>query len=111
MKTMHFDQLYQQLQCSAELLAKNTLQEFEKQAKADGQQVLEGLKANLQRWAEEVEAGALTKEDFAFLLQGEKSLDEMIALKQAGLAAIQVDTFKNSLINLIIGTLTSVIKV
>ena len=111
MTTINFEQFYQDLQSNIEQLAKNSLKDFEKQAMNDGQQLLNQLKESLQRWAEEVETGVMNKEDLEFLLQGEKSLDEMIALKQAGLASIRIDSFKNEIVNLILGTISSSVKI
>jgi len=109
--TINFDQLYADLKSGVETIAKNSLQNYEAQAKTDGINALDNLKTNLSNWAQEVENGALTKEDLEFLLQSEESLNEMVTLKQAGLAAIQIDKFKNSLINLVISTITGLIKV
>lgn len=111
MATINFDQLFEDLKSGAESVAKNSLQAYVDQAKKDGQEALSSMKANLQRWAAEVETGVLTKDDLKFLLQEETALDEMNALKQAGLAEVQIDKFKNGLINMILGTLTSVVKV
>ncbi|WP_221392721.1 hypothetical protein [Dyadobacter sp. NIV53] len=111
MTTMNFDQIYQSLQTGVESVAKESLDGYVNQAKKDGEQALGTIKENLQRWAIEVESGALNKEDLEFLLQGEEALDELVALKEAGLAAVQIDKFRNGLINMIIGTITGIVKV
>ena len=111
MSTINFDEIYQSLKNGVVTVAKDNLQEYENAAKADGQAVLSGMKTSLQQWAIEVENGSMTKEDLEFLLQGEESLDEMRALKEAGLAAVRIDKFRNGLVNMVIGTLTSLVKV
>ncbi|WP_221391576.1 hypothetical protein [Dyadobacter sp. NIV53] len=111
MSVINFDELYDNLKSGVESVAKESVDGYVSQAKADGQKVLEAAKSDLARWAVEVETGALTKEDLEFLLQEEGSLEELTALKEAGLAAVQIDKFRNGLINMIIGTITGAIKV
>ena len=111
MSTINFDEIYQSLKNGVVTVAKDNLQEYENAAKADGQAALSDMKTSLQQWAIEVENGSMTKEDLQFLLQGEESLDEMRALKEAGLAAVRIDKFRNGLVNMVIGTLTSLVKV
>jgi hypothetical protein len=111
MNTINFDQLFQTLQTGVESIAKESFQNYYNQAKADGQSARDSMKTNLQNWTAEVGNGALTAEDLEFLLKEEDALDEMIALKQAGLGQVQLDKFKNALISLVVNTLTGLIKV
>ncbi len=50
--------------------------------------------------------GRLTIDDVRFLMQGKKELMLMKALQQAGLAQIRLDTLRNSLIDMVIGTMS-----
>lgn len=109
--TINFDQIYQDLKAGVEGVAKQSLQDYITEAKAAGQTALDGMKENLQHWAQEVENGSLSKEDLEFLLQEEASFEELTALKQAGVTEIRIDEFKNAIINTILGTLTSLIKI
>jgi hypothetical protein len=111
MTTINFDQVFKELTSGVKSLAKDSLKDYEKEAKADGQKALNNMKSNLQQWAKEVETGTITKEDLGFLLKEEEGLTEMTALKQAGLAAIHIDQFRNGVINMIVGTITGLIKV
>jgi len=111
MSTINFDQLFASLQTGVISIAKESLQDYYNVAKADGESALADMKANLQRWAEELASGALTTADLEFLLKEEAALNEMTALKQAGLAKVQLDEFKGSIINLIIATLSGLLKV
>jgi len=111
MSTINFDQLFQTLETGVASIAKQSFQDYYDAAKADGQSALENMKTNLQNWTTEVESGALTAEDLEFLLKEEADLDEMTALKQAGLAEVQIDKFKDALISLVVNTLTGFIKV
>lgn len=111
MSTVNFDQLYADLKNGVESVAENSLHDYVNEAKTDGQNALADLKENLQHWTQEVENGAMTSEDLAFLLEGEEGLSEMISLKQAGLSEVHIDKFRNGLVNMIINTLTGFIKV
>jgi hypothetical protein len=99
-----FDQLLSALKQGAAQLAAHSLQDFRKAAVKDAHAFLEQTRADLERWVHELEAGTLTKDDFEFLVKGKQDLAEMQALKQAGLALVRVDQFRNSLLNLVIGT-------
>lgn len=69
------------------------------------------MKVNLQNWAQEVEDGAMTSDDLGFLLNEQVDLEKMVVLKQAGLSEVRIDTFRNGLINMIVGTITGLVKV
>jgi hypothetical protein len=105
------EQLVQALQSGVETLAKSTLNDFASQAKTDGKNAIDSMKTNLQKWTLELGSGALTEEDIAFLIKEQAALDEMTTLKQAGLAEIKIDQFKNNLINMFTNTIFSFIKI
>ena len=99
-----FNQLLSALKDGVARLAAQSLQDFRKAAVKDADAFLEKTRADLSRWAGELEAGTLTQDDFEFLVKGKQDLAEMQALKQAGLALVRVDQFRNSLLDLVIGT-------
>lgn len=111
MTDLNFDQLFQNLEAGVATLAKTTLSGYVSQATTDGQSVLDAMKVDLQNWTQEVAAGNMTAEDLAFLLKGEQDEIEMEALKQAGLAEIQIDKFKDGLLSMIVGSVTNILKV
>ena len=111
MNGINFDQLYENLKSGVESVAKESLEGYVSQATRDGKNALQEIRSNLVRWATEVETGALTREDLQFLLQEETELEELTSLKEAGLASVQIDKFRNGLINMIIGTVTGAVKV
>jgi Holliday junction resolvasome RuvABC DNA-binding subunit len=111
MDAINFDQLFNDLKDGVITIAKDTLHEYENEAKADGQKLIDELKENLQQWAKEIEAGTLTSEDLRYLLDEEKDLSEMVALKQAGLAEVRIDEFRNNIINMVVSTVTGLIRV
>ena len=111
MSSINFDDLYKNLLSGIESLAKGSLKDYENAAKTDGQQALNDIKQNLQQWVKELETGSITRDDLAYLLQENEALEKMVALKEAGMAEIHIDTFRNNVINLIVSTVTGLIKV
>jgi TPP-dependent trihydroxycyclohexane-1,2-dione (THcHDO) dehydratase len=109
MATFDFQTLFDQLKKEVSNLAVSSVQQFKKEAEADGQNLLESLKQNLQTWTLELATGEISKEDFEFLVMGQKELIEMNILKQKGMALIDLDKLKISLINQLIKTTLSVI--
>lgn len=111
MSAINFDQLFSELKTGMETIARDSLKDYETEAKQDGQQALQNIKLNLQQWTKELETGSITREDLGYLLEEEEDLGKMIALKQAGLAQVHIDQFRNSIINMIVSTITGLIKV
>ena len=109
MSIIDFNQLFADLKNGVETLARSSLKDYEGEAKADGQQAITDLKTDLVQWTKELETGSITKEDLEDLLQEEEALDKMIALKQAGLAEVHIDEFRNDLITMIVSTVTKLI--
>jgi hypothetical protein len=111
MNTTDIDQLIQNLESGVANLAKSTLQDYEAQAKSDGENAINNLKTNLEQWTVEAENDELTAEDLTYLLKEEGSLDEMTALKQAGLADVRIEEFKNNLVGMITNSVFSLVKI
>lgn len=111
MSVINYDQLFSELKTGVETIARDSLKDYENEAKQDGRQALDNIKLNLQQWAKELETASITREDLGYLLEEEEELSKMIALKQAGLAQVHIDQFRNSIINMIVSTITGLVKV
>lgn len=109
MATENFQQIFEGLKNEAAKLALSTFKEYKDAAKADAVQLIEDLKGDIENWTVEVSEGKLSKNDLEFLVLAQKELIEMNALKQAGLALIKADEFKNSLLNLVTNTIIGLI--
>ena len=109
MATFDFQTLFNQLKKEVSKVAVASVQQFKNEAEADAQNLLENLKQNLQTWTIQLAAGEISKEDFEFLIMGQKELIEMNILKQKGIALIKLDELKISLIKQIINTTLTVI--
>ena len=99
-----FDEIFKDLKDNALELIKSTLLDFKDQAAADVNDFLNRSKDKLERWTTGLARGELSKEDFKWLLESQKDLLVMNALKQAGLAKIRIDKLKNAVVNMVINT-------
>lgn len=106
-----FANLFDDLKGQVITLAKISLAKYEKEAKKGALLFLNEIKSKLSRWTLLLAAGQLTTEDFEWLVNSQKQLLEMKALSQAGLAAIRVDQFKNSVLNMVVDTIFSFVKI
>jgi hypothetical protein len=106
-----FNTIFEQLKNGVIALAKSTLSNYVNDAKTDAQNMLTAMKEKLQRWTTLLIEKKLTTEDFEWLVNSQKDLIEMAALKEAGLAAIRIDQFKASLMNLVVDTIFSMVKI
>jgi hypothetical protein len=109
MSTIDFKELFKTLLEGAKKIATSAFKEEKQKAQDDALNLLEKLKDNLKTWTQQLSNGEITKEDFEFLVLGQKDLLEMNALKQAGLALIRIDAFKGNLLNFIVTTISDLI--
>lgn len=107
----NFPELFNHLKDDVVTLAQVSVKKFAVDAKNDALNLLNSMKEKLERWTVLLVKGDLTTEDFEWLANSQKDLVEMEGLKQAGLAAIRIDQFKNSVLNMIVDTVFSFIKI
>jgi hypothetical protein len=100
----NFDDFWKTLTTGLEQLTLKNWSEVKAAAVADGQAFLEKTKADLERWTQLLGSGALTKDDFEWLVAGKKDLAEMQTLEKAGLTLVRAERFQNNLISLVIDT-------
>ena len=99
-----FDVFVDAIEEGAKELAKKTLKGFKEESVADAKGFLEAAKEDLKRWTKLLARGDLSQDDFEWLVLGRKEVAELHALKQAGLAMVRIDRFKNALLDLVIDT-------
>ncbi|HTA83458.1 MAG TPA: hypothetical protein VK783_11005 [Bacteroidia bacterium] len=92
-------------------LAQSTLKGYLPQAEADGQNIVNAMKANVQTWTGQLTSGQISPDDLKFLISGNEELLKIDALTQAGIAAITLDQFKQGVVNIVVTALTSAIKI
>ena len=82
-------------------LAEKLFKQYTHQTISDVKDFLERSKDDLKRWIEGLARGDMDKDEFQSLVKGQADVAEMRALKQAGLAAVQIDTFTNGVLDIV----------
>lgn len=103
------DEFFNALKDEITELAETHLEEMREAAIQDGTAFLQRTRDDLKRWAHLLEKGEMSREEFESLVRGQKDLAEMEALKQAGLAAVRAERFRNALIDRIVGTASRIL--
>jgi hypothetical protein len=85
-------------------IASATTSKYKDEAVADGKALLAAIKDDLERWLTLLKNGAIKSWEFEWLVNSDKSLVKMNALKQAGLAAIRIQQFSMTVLNVIVDT-------
>jgi phage-related minor tail protein len=98
-----------QLEQQIASLAKTSVKNYATQAQSDGQAILTSMKADLVDWTNQVANGTLKASDIPDLIAGDSDNLKMAALTQIGLAEIEADQFKQSVLDLITKTITAAI--
>lgn len=97
-----FDTFWEAVKTGLPDLAKQLGQQYLEAALKDGKNFLASQQAELQHWTEELTTDLLSKEEFEDLVKGQADLAEMELLKQAGLAKVQIDSFINGVLKLVV---------
>jgi|SRR5205085_3103710 len=109
MAKIDINAILKSIEDQAKTLAQQKLKNYTQQALADVKGTLEDSKANLERWVEELARGDIDKDEFESLVQGEIEVEKMRALKQAGLAQVQIESFVNGIIDIVVNAAFSAI--
>ncbi len=97
-----FNAFISSLEDGIKKLASETLGGHKDIAISDSKEFLEKTKTDLKKWTEELARGELSQADFKFLVAGKKDLAELHGLKQAGLALVTIESFKNGVIDIVV---------
>jgi len=96
--------IFKSIENQSKALAEKLFKQYTNQAMNDVQDFLEKSKDDLKRWIEELSRGEISKDEFESLVKGQADAAGMHALKQAGLAAVQIDTFINGVLDIVVST-------
>ena len=102
MANIDIGSIFKSIEDQSKALAEKLFKQYTAQALTDVKNFLQQSKDDLKRWVEELARGEMDKEEFESLIQGQADVAEMRALKQAGLAAVQIDTFTNGLLDIVV---------
>ena len=97
------------VQDQAKALAQRMFKQYTRQAASDVKDFIQTSREDLKRWIEELARGEMDRAEFESLVKGQADLAEMHALKQAGLAAVEIDTFVDGVLDIVISAAFSAI--
>src|SRR5690349_11376206 len=103
------DTIFKRIEAQAKVLAQKLFKRYTQQAVTDVKDFLEKSREDLQRWIGELAKGEIDKQEFESLVHAQTDLAEMHALKQAGLAAAQIDLFVNGFLDIVVSAAFEVI--
>ena len=103
-----FNEFLKVLKDNTEDIARNSWKEYRKAAMKDGGSFIRKTKADLERWTMLLAEGKLTQDDFAWLVQGKRDLAVLEAMKQEGLSQVQLNRFRNALMDVVVNTAVGV---
>jgi hypothetical protein len=109
MATIDFSIFFDSLKTGIKKIAADQFGDFLQSAINDGEQIISDLKEQLEIWTKQLAAGELTRDEFEYCVLSGVDLLKMVALKNAGLAQVKVDSFKSAVSSLIIQTAGSLI--
>ena len=102
MANIDIGSLLKGIEDQSKALAERLFKQYTNRAMNDVRDFLQKCKDDLKRWIEELARGEIKKDEFKDLVKGQADLAEMHALKQAGLAAVQIDTFTNGVLDIVV---------
>jgi len=102
MANIDIGSIFKSVEDQSKALAEKLFKQYTHQALSDVRDFLEKSKDALKRWVEDLVRGDLDKDEFESLIKGQADLAEMRALKRAGLAAVQIDTFTNGVLDIVV---------
>ncbi|WP_342075383.1 hypothetical protein [Yoonia sp. SS1-5] len=100
--TFDWDGFVQGVEDGVKTLAKNSVGDAVDHARSDAKDFVELNKKSIKRWGEALKAGTISKDDFEFLVGGQKSLAKMHALKALGLSQARLERFRKGLMSLVV---------
>jgi hypothetical protein len=101
--------IFKNIEDQTKALAQKQIKDYTQQAVGDVKDLLERSKADFQRWVEELARREIDRDEFESLVQGQIDVAEMRALKQAGLAEVQIESFVNGVIDIVVNAAMSAI--
>jgi predicted YcjX-like family ATPase len=105
----NIDNIFKSIEEQSKALAERLFKEYTQQALSDVKDFTQKSKDDLQRWTQQLVRREISVEEFESLVQGELDLAEMRALKQTGLAQVQIDKFISGVLDIIVTAATAAI--
>lgn len=106
---MDFEKIFKELKSELLDLVKDKFGEEGQNIKDDISAFFDSAKEKLKRWTKLFADGVITQEEYKLLLKSQKDLVIMKTLHKAGISAISLGHFKNTVIQMIVDKVTGAI--
>lgn len=103
------DAILESIEAQSKALAEKLFAQFSQQAIADTQDFLATSREDIERWTGELARGEIDEDDLESLIRAERDVAEMRALKQAGLAQVNIDTFTKGVLDIAVNAIVAAV--
>lgn len=104
-----FNKIFDDIKSQLGPLAEQDLKQFAAQGKQDAEAFLEQSRANLEQWMQQLANKEIDEDEFRWLVESQKAAAEMVALRAANAETLQVERFRDSVLNVVVNTAVSAI--
>ena len=104
-----FEEVFETLKHGVTSLAQVTIKDYVSEAESAGHELLQQMKANLEKWTVEFTEAKITQLELTDFIEGQKEVLEMAALTQMGIAEADLDNFKSGIFSLVENTILGLI--
>jgi hypothetical protein len=105
-----FTKLFDDLKTQLASLAEKDLKEFAGQGQADAMAFLNDSRAQLEEWFQLLTSGEIDEDEFRELVESQKDLAKMEALRKASAGQQTIESFRDSAFNLIVKSAITAIE-
>lgn len=96
------DNILKSIEKQSKSLAEKLFKQYTQQALKDVEAFLRKSRADLERWVHELARREIDNDEFKSLVQGQLDVAEMRALKETGLAQVQIDLFTGGILDIVV---------
>ena len=104
-----FNQIFNDIKSQLGPLAEKDIKEFAGQGKQDAEAFLEDSRTKLAEWVQQLADKEIDEDGFRWLVESQKALAEMEALRAANAATMQVEHFRDSVFGIVVKTAVTAI--
>ncbi len=105
-----WDEFLAKVETGVARAATGALAGFVAEAKSDAQTFLTAVAQDLKTWTAELAAGQIDAGDLMDFLAADEALAEMAALTEAGIAAADIQRFRDTLVNTVVSAAVATFK-
>ena len=99
-----FDKVFDDIKNQVGAEAETDLKQFFDQGKQDAQAFLDQSRDRLEKWMQLLADKQIDEDEFGWLVESQKAVAQMAALKKANAGTMQIEKFRDSVFQIIVNT-------